>query len=154
MVEQKDVRPAGAPMDIAVTIMGKGVVCKGGSMGPEVPAYAMGLEAYGATETQCAQMCAPQAGLQWMAGVKEGTCADQGYTEMVEQKDVRPAGAPMDISVTIMASKGVQTAAGNSGGGEGDEATSNVPPADKTNFEGLWSEADRTVVEREMPIDI
>eukprot|EP00746_Dinoflagellata_sp_MGD_P085474 gnl/MRDRNA2_/MRDRNA2_33831_c0_seq1.p1 gnl/MRDRNA2_/MRDRNA2_33831_c0~~gnl/MRDRNA2_/MRDRNA2_33831_c0_seq1.p1 ORF type:complete len:511 (-),score=104.34 gnl/MRDRNA2_/MRDRNA2_33831_c0_seq1:356-1888(-) len=122
MVEKKEVTPPGSPMPVAVTIMGKGemVSCKAG----EVIASIVGSEAYGATEEQCAQMCAQQSTLQWMAGVSEGTCAEQGYGAMVTQKDVTPPGSPMAVSVTIMSATGGTNYASN-----GSPASPSPPPS-------------------------
>merc|ERR1719191_939237 len=88
-------------MPVSVTIMAKGEptpACKTG----EVVASIVGSSSYGAGEDQCSQMCAGKNTLQWMAGVAEGSCGDQGYSKMVEQKEVTPAGSPMPVSVTIM----------------------------------------------------
>ena len=35
--------------------------------------------------------------------MEAGECAAMGFTEMVEKKDVQPAGSPMKMSVVIMA---------------------------------------------------
>merc|ERR1719321_653457 len=92
MVEQKEVQPAGSPMKTTVTIMGQEDQ-KAACQDNEVIAYSESKD-YGAAEGQCSQMCASEAGMKYMTGVKKGTCADQGFPMMVEQKDVQPAGSP------------------------------------------------------------
>merc|ERR1719191_1424716 len=113
-------------MPVSVTIMAKGEptpACKTG----EVVASIVGSSSYGAGEDQCSQMCAGKNTLQWMAGVAEGSCGDQGYSKMVEQKEVTPAGSPMPVSVTIMA-KGEATSYGSSdSASDGDAATTASP---------------------------
>jgi hypothetical protein len=129
MVEAKEVTPPGSPMPVAVTIMGKGemVSCATG----EVVASIVDSSDYGAAEGQCAQMCAQKSTLQWMAGVSEGSCADQGYVKMVEQKDVTPPGSPMSVAVTIMG-KGESAPGDTNFGSEGSPASPSESPSPST----------------------
>lgn len=90
-------------MKTSVTIMGKGTntACEAG----QVMAFTTSKD-YGAAEGQCSQMCTSKSGLAYMTGVKEGTCADQGFDTMLEKKEVQPPGSPMKTSVTIMTKGG------------------------------------------------
>lgn len=126
MVEKKEVTPPGSPMPVSVTIMGTGeapkvAACKAG----EVDAYIVGPNDYGAEAEQCTQMCSTSSALQWMAGVSEGKCADEGYGKMVEQKKVKPAGSPMSVEVTTMG-KGEAMSYGSDGSNGADGSTSKV----------------------------
>jgi hypothetical protein len=102
MVEKKEVTPPDSPQPVSVTIMGKGAASPPSCKTGEVNAYLVGNADYGAAEGQCVQMCTMKSMLQWMEGASEGTCADQGYAAMVEQKEVTPPGSPMAVSVTVM----------------------------------------------------
>jgi len=106
--EQKEVQPPGSPMKTSVTIMEKeagAAACEA----EQVTAYTTSAD-YGAAAGQCAQMCSSKSGLAYMTGVKEGSCADQGFDKMVEQKEVQPPGSPMKTSVTIMGKEAVAAA--------------------------------------------
>jgi hypothetical protein len=99
MIEQKEVQPPGSPMKTSVTIMGKETTAACGA--DQVVAYTTSSD-YGAADGQCSQMCTSETGLAYMAGVQKGSCADQGFEKMIEQKEVQPPGSPMKTSVTIM----------------------------------------------------
>jgi hypothetical protein len=75
----------------------------------EVVVHIVGSADYGATEDQCVQMCAESRTLAWMPGVEPGSCGDQGYDMMVEEKEVTPPGSPMPVDVTIMGKGGDAT---------------------------------------------
>lgn len=144
MVEKKEVSPPGSPMPVSVTIMGKAAAapampsCKTG----EVVASTIGSSDYGAGADQCAQMCAMESTLKWMVGVSEGSCADQGYAEMVESKEVTPPGSPMPVAVTIMA-KGEATSYASSGS---DASGTAAPKSDSTVTDAAASTAVSTSV--------
>lgn len=94
-------------MKMSVMIMAKAAAGPAACEEGQVTAYTVGDTTYGAADdSQCVQMCASKAGLQWMAGVKEGACADEGFGTMVEAKEVQPAGSPVKMGVTIMAKGG------------------------------------------------
>jgi hypothetical protein len=68
----------------------------------EFVVYIVGSADYGATEDQCVQMCAEARLLSWMPGVENGSCEEQGYSMMVEEKEVTPPGSPMPVEVRVM----------------------------------------------------
>jgi plastocyanin len=68
-----------------------------------VKASIVNSSAYGSAKGQCSELCTTEAAMQWMAGAKKGPCQDQGYGEMIEEKQVQPAGSPAKMAVTIMA---------------------------------------------------
>jgi hypothetical protein len=75
----------------------------------KVRVFTIDNAAYGAMdETECSEFCTPAISVQFMEGVDEGNCADQGYTENMGEKTVTlPTG--QDITVHVKSNQETST---------------------------------------------
>lgn len=107
-VKDDEVQPAGSPMKMKVTIMGKAkskTTCESGN----VLAYMIGSADMGAGADECSEFCTTAMALGFMRGAEEGSCVEKGFGTMVTDKQVQPAGSPQAMKVVIMSKKAAST---------------------------------------------